>query len=172
MPAEISIQVQNSGWLRSLPQAEALAQQAAQAALKYEKLTRQSMVIDITLLADAAQRRLNSDWRGMDKPTNVLSFPMEPLDVPVPRGRPRHLGDIMLALQTMRREAKEQGKSLEAHFQHLVVHGVLHLLGYDHLDDEQAQEMESREIAILRGLGYENPYADAPDSTKSRQSSK
>jgi probable rRNA maturation factor len=112
--------------------------------------------LSILLTDDAEQRELNGQWRGKDTTTNVLSFPqIEPFG-PVTG----LLGDITLARETLIREAKEQGVTFEAHFTHLVVHGFLHILGYDHLTDEEALHMESLETQILASLGVENPYAD------------
>lgn len=99
-------------------------------------------------------RRLNRDWRGRDYATNVLSFPAGEVGVP----GPRPLGDIVLCASVVAREAREQGKPLAAHWAHLVVHGVLHLLGHDHEADGEARRMERREIAVLRALGFPNPY--------------
>jgi probable rRNA maturation factor len=112
--------------------------------------------LSILLTDDAEQRELNGQWRGKDTATNVLSFPqIEPFG-PVTG----LLGDITLARETLIREAEEQGVTFEAHFTHLVVHGFLHILGYDHLTDEEALHMESLETQILASLGVENPYAD------------
>jgi probable rRNA maturation factor len=110
--------------------------------------------VNILLTTDAAVRRLNRDFRGKDKPTNVLSFPQA-------KGSP-HLGDIALAFETVKREAREQDKTLEAHTAHLVVHGVLHLQGYDHMNAKAAKRMEKLECDILGRLGYPDPYADTP----------
>ncbi len=105
-------------------------------------------------------RTLNATYRHKDKPTNVLSFPFEaPSGVELPL-----LGDIIVCAQVVADEAKEQGKPLEAHWAHMVVHGTLHLLGYDHIDDTEADEMEALEIAILERLGYPNPYSIQGDS--------
>lgn len=112
--------------------------------------------LSILLTDDAEQRGLNQQWRGMDSATNVLSFPqIEPFEPVV-----GILGDITLARETLIREAAEQGVSFEAHFTHLVVHGFLHILGYDHLTDEEAAVMEGLETRILANLGVDDPYAD------------
>lgn len=161
MPPEITVTVEDKAWLRVLPRARAVAREAALAALKSEGWGRRRVNISITLLADRAQRILNRDWRGKDKSTNVLSFPMESPEMKVPRGRPRELGDITLARETLVREAKEQDKTLEAHFRHLVVHGTLHLLGYDHMTAREAKAMESKEIKLLHRFGLPDPYADS-----------
>jgi probable rRNA maturation factor len=103
-------------------------------------------------------RGINAEWRGQDKPTNVLSFPAFPLE---PGGKPGPmLGDIILAEETLRREALDLGKPFEDHLSHLLVHGFLHLFGYDHMTDEEAAVMEGLEIRILAELGLGNPYGD------------
>lgn len=108
--------------------------------------------VSLLLGDDAAVAALNSEFRGKSEPTNVLSFP------PSAPAEPGFLGDIALAAETIAREADEQGKSFEAHAAHLVVHGLLHLLGYDHANDADAEKMEARERAILAGLGIADPY--------------
>ena len=113
--------------------------------------------IALLFTSDDAIAEINAEWRGKDKPTNVLSFPA-PADMPVPEGEPRPLGDIVLAHGVIAREAAEQGKTLRDHTTHLIVHGVLHLLGFDHEDDAEADEMEALEASILKGLGISNPY--------------
>ncbi|GGA38169.1 rRNA maturation RNase YbeY [Pelagibacterium lentulum] len=110
--------------------------------------------ISIVLTDDQSQKELNRQWRGKDKPTNVLSFPqIEPDDAVMGL-----LGDIILAHETLVREAAALDKSFEAHFVHLLVHGMLHILGYDHQTGEQALVMETRETDIMIRLGYEDPY--------------
>jgi probable rRNA maturation factor len=118
------------------------------------------MPVEISLVFtnDDDIRGINSEWRGQDKPTNVLSFPAFPL---APGGKPGPmLGDIILAEETLRREALDLGKSFEDHLAHLLVHGFLHLFGYDHMTDEEAAVMEGLEIRILAELGLDNPYGD------------
>ena len=123
--------------------------------------------LGVRVVGSAESRRLNSRYRGKDKPTNVLSFPAAPLPRPVcgaspPAGRggigSRPLGDLVICAQVVRAEAREQRKPLQAHWAHLVVHGALHLIGYDHERETEARRMERREIAVLRRLGFANPY--------------
>lgn len=114
--------------------------------------------LSVLLADDETLRRLNADFRGKDKPTNVLSFPAA--SHASSGDAPAHIGDIALAFETCAREAKEEGKPVADHMTHLVVHGVLHLLGYDHETDQDAGAMEAREIAILAALGITDPYQD------------
>ena len=107
---------------------------------------------EITLrLVDAAEgQALNRHWRGRDYATNVLSFPM---------GEKGYLGDVVICAEVVAREALEQGKTPRAHWAHLVVHGVLHLIGHDHLADDEAEKMEALERRLLARMGFTNPYA-------------
>lgn len=111
--------------------------------------------LTIRVVDTAEIQELNATYRGKDKPTNVLSFPFE---------APEHveldlLGDLIICAHVVREEAKEQNKDEKAHWAHMTIHGVLHLLGYDHIDDIEADEMEGLEIKILHELGYTNPYS-------------
>jgi probable rRNA maturation factor len=146
-------------WERALLEAAALAKGAAVLALRRGDAPA-ATVVDITLTDDAEQQGLNRAWRGKDAPTNVLAFPAADPAMPVPDGAPLLLGDVVLAFETIRREATEQEKPLADHLRHLVVHGVLHLLGHDHENAAEAVIMEAREIAILAELGVPNPYRD------------
>ncbi|MBB4063812.1 rRNA maturation RNase YbeY [Gellertiella hungarica] len=113
--------------------------------------------VSLVFTDDASIREINSEWRAQDKPTNVLSFPAFPLE---PGGKPGPmLGDIVLARETIEREAADLGKPVEEHLTHLLVHGFLHLFGYDHMDAEEAEEMEGLETRILAELGISDPYA-------------
>lgn len=119
--------------------------------------------VSIVLTNDAEIKELNKNYRNKDKPTNVLSFPAIDFnadndEIIQPALPETELGDIILAYETIAREADEQNKSLSNHFKHLIVHGFLHLLGYDHIEDDEAEEMESTEVRILKTLGVENPY--------------
>lgn len=111
--------------------------------------------ITIRIVDEAESHELNLTYRAKDRPTNVLSFPFEcPEEVDLPL-----LGDLIICRQVVEREAEEQGKPLLAHWAHMVVHGSLHLLGYDHIEDDEAEEMESLETEIMTGLGFEDPYS-------------
>ena len=112
----------------------------------------------IALSSDAEVRALNRDWRGKDRPTNVLSFPAADGSAQE-LGAPRFIGDVVLARETILAEARELGIPAAHHLQHLTVHGLLHLLGFDHEDDGMAQDMEALETAILATLGVPDPYA-------------
>jgi len=150
-------------WRERLPEVEEICAAAARAALAGCGLATGELAI--ALSDDASVRLLNRDWRGQDKPTNVLSFPQSP-PLPSPgagaEGPPRLLGDLVLAFETVEREAVEQGKTLPDHLRHLIVHGVLHLVGHDHEEEVEAERMERLEAAVLARLGVADPYrADA-----------
>ena len=148
----IAIQIEDAGWRALLPDVERLAAAAAEAALAAAAAASADEVA-ILLTNDAEVQALNLRFRGKDAPTNVLSFPAGPN----PHG---HLGDVALALGVCAAEAKAQSKPLGDHLQHLVAHGVLHLVGYDHQDEAEAEAMEALEREILAGLGVADPYAE------------
>jgi probable rRNA maturation factor len=154
--AEIDVVIEDAGWTALLPDAEALVSEAALAALAAADSDAEGEIV-VMLTNDAEVRRLNARFRGKDAATNVLSFP-------APATAPGSLGDIALALGVCRAEAAEQGKSLGAHLRHLVAHGVLHLLGYDHEIDAEAETMEAMERKIMAGLGEADPYAARQDA--------
>ena len=110
--------------------------------------------VTIRLVDEAESQQLNFDYRHKDKPTNVLSFPFQaPPGIELPL-----LGDLVICVQVVAQEALEQNKTLEAHWAHMVVHGCLHLLGFDHINDTDAEEMEAEEVQILQELGFADPY--------------
>jgi probable rRNA maturation factor len=145
----IDIEIEDPAWTTVLDEAEALTRLAAEAALRSEGVA--EVGVTLLLTDDATVQDLNARFRQQDKPTNVLSFP-------APENPEGHLGDVALAYGVCAREAQEQGKPLAHHLQHLVAHGVLHLLGYDHMNDAEADEMESLERGVLAGLGIPDPY--------------
>jgi probable rRNA maturation factor len=155
-PLSIEISRNSAGWPEAL---DARADAAVRAALTRSKAKIAGAAeLSIVLTDDAEQRRLNRDWRGIDKATNVLSFPqIEPFGPVIGL-----LGDIILARETLEREAADLGVSFTDHFTHLVVHGFLHLLGYDHVADDEALVMEGLETQILASLGVADPYAEEP----------
>lgn len=112
--------------------------------------------VDLLFTSDAEVQEINRQWRGLDKPTNVLSFPSAAM--PLPEGEIQHLGDVVLAFETVTAEAAAQNKPFENHVAHLIVHGLLHLLGWDHETDDEAEAMERREREILATLGIPDPY--------------
>ena len=133
-----------------LPTAEQIEQWATAA------VQPQSDEVEMTvrIVDEAESHALNLNYRGKDRPTNVLSFPFEcPDEVELPL-----LGDLVICRQVVEREAQEQDKPVMAHWAHMVVHGSLHLLGYDHIEDDEAEEMESLETQIMMGLGFADPY--------------
>lgn len=144
---------------------DALAQRATLAAAKVEPLLgNHRLATSLLFTTDAEVHALNREWRGRDKATNVLSFPMlghEELAALPADGSPEMLGDIALAHETCAREAADKGIPLEHHAAHLIVHGLLHLAGHDHVDsDDQAEAMEALEVKALAILGIADPYAD------------
>ena len=156
----IDIEIEDDGWLDVLPDAQAVVETGVAAALAAVEIEGQADVV-VLLCNDAEMRELNREYRKKDKATNVLSFPA-PKAMRV-KGVLEHLGDVALGLETCVLEAREQGKTLKNHVMHLSVHGTLHLLGYDHMTDEEAEEMESLERDILKDLGVPDPYAQDAD---------
>ena len=162
---DIEVTVPCTAWIDACPGAETFSSHAARQALAGAlPLTPiplgTRLAVGIRLTDENEQRRLNRAYRGKDAPTNVLAFPLAHLADPLPPGSPLLLGDIVLALETVRREAEAQGKLLPDHLRHLVVHGVLHLLGFDHDSEPEAAAMEAREVEILGALGVPDPYGD------------
>ena len=143
----IEVEIDSEGWTQALPEAAAVVERAAAAAFG----TVEGDVV-VLLADDATVQDLNARFRDKDRPTNVLSFPAAESAFP-------HLGDVVLGYAYCAAEAQAQGKSLSDHLSHLVVHGVLHLLGRDHEDDAEAEEMEAQEREILGELGVADPYA-------------
>ncbi len=173
-PYQIDVIIDDPMWDQALPEAALTAEQAAIAALEAAGLLQYSNAIEVAILLtdDAKVQSLNAQFRDQDKPTNVLSFPAMDLhpnhlevlreDAALMDGMPLILGDIAVARQTLFREAAKQNIPPGHHLQHLVVHGALHLLGYDHMDDKDAEFMEALEVTILKQLGVANPYAEIP----------
>jgi probable rRNA maturation factor len=143
--------------MQSVP-TEAQCLQWAQAALQPD-LTQQDVALTIRVVDEQESQQLNADYRGKNYPTNVLSFEFEmPPGLPMEEDEPLYLGDMAICAEVVAREAAEQNKSLEAHWAHMVVHGVLHLQGFDHINEDDAVEMETLESDIMQKLGFDNPY--------------
>lgn len=169
MSLDVTVQLASSR--RGVPHARSLSKWANAAfAQRARAPSRRSpdSALTIRIVGAAESRKLNRTWRAKDKPTNVLSFPSDPLLLPrSSRGKAgsgreeelAELGDLAICAPVVAREAREQGKPVQAHWAHMVVHGVLHLLGYDHESDSDAAVMEAREARILAQFGYSNPYA-------------
>jgi probable rRNA maturation factor len=146
---------------RSEPNAEAVIHRAIAAAAEVVDADVGEAEIAVMLTDDAGIRTLNSNWRGIDKPTNVLSFPaLQPTGDGSPDEAPRMLGDIAIAFETTRGEADNEQTPFDHHLSHLAVHGFLHLIGYDHEKNDDAEAMETLEAEILAQLGIPDPYAD------------
>ena len=158
---DVDVSILYQPWQDTDFNAVTIAERVISTALHYanlpESAAQKRIEISIALVSDESIRQLNREFRNKDKPTNVLSFEFE-------GGASLHemseypLGDIVIAYETIEREAIEQEKSFESHYTHMILHGFLHLLGYDHIKDDEAEAMEAKEIEILREIGVENPY--------------
>lgn len=160
MSLALHVEIEHPAW-DALEQPAAFAERAIAAALATEPADSHvadadTVEIGVRFTDDATIQDLNRDWRGKDKPTNVLSFPLD--DTAPPEGAPLLLGDIVLAYETTRREADEKSIPLEQHATHLLVHATLHLLGYDHEETDEAEAMERLETQILSRMGIPDPY--------------
>ena len=160
----LDIILQDRDWLVGLPGLEDLVQKAVEGTLReaqvwghFKTLRKFSLEVSFCFAGDEFVRELNANFRDKDKPTNVLSFPSGGGDFP--KGSPSfHLGDVVLARGVVEKEALEQGKAFSDHTMHLVLHGLLHLLGFDHEDKNSAEEMEALEAKLLKTFGIANPY--------------
>ena len=171
LASAIDVALASPSWSRMRPAARQLARDAAELALTRglaESLLAlpEAIEISITLADDQMQYRLNREYRGQDAATNVLAFPIWQPGMRIPAEAPLLLGDVVLAFETVAREAVEQDKPLTDHLRHLIVHGVLHLLGHDHQTQAEAVRMESLETSILAELGVPDPYRDPMCSTE------
>jgi probable rRNA maturation factor len=169
MPPEkafsVDVSVPCDAWLAAYPDAAALAEMAARAALASAGSNAGApLILGVILTDDAEQRELNRTYRGQDASTNVLAFALSDFALgpasAAPAGSPVLLGDVVLAFETVAREAAEQHKKVSDHLAHLTVHGVLHLLGCDHQNEAEAEAMEVLEVEILKILGVPDPYRD------------
>ncbi|KAF0224048.1 MAG: Endoribonuclease [Rhodospirillaceae bacterium] len=161
---DVAVSIEDEAWTRALPGVEELCRSMVLATVQAAggELDGPAVEVSVVLTSDTAVHALNQDWRGQDKPTNVLSFAaLDDDEAPVVVGAPVLLGDVVMAFGVCAQEARDQGKTLAHHTAHLVVHGTLHLLGWDHEEDEtEAEEMERLETVILSGFGIADPYAE------------
>jgi probable rRNA maturation factor len=157
---EIIVSISYPAWRSDLPDAEAWCREASETTAAAASVATANSELTVVLTDDAEARALNLAYRGIDRATNVLSFPAtDPAERDrLPAGAPILLGDVVIAYETVLAEAEAQAKTLRQHLGHLVVHGVLHLAGYDHQSDAEADEMEALETQILDGLGVQDPY--------------
>ncbi len=158
-PYEIDISVQDERWCVAIPEIETLTRDAISKVLKQSEYADKSLEVSIVLANDGFVQELNKTYRYKDKPTNVLSFPQTEAGgineqlIPLV-----NLGDIIIAYETILKESEEQRKTIAGHYTHMLVHGGLHLLHYDHQTDDEAQVMEALEIEILNMMDIKNPY--------------
>lgn len=153
---DIDVMVEDEGW-RQVPGLERIVREAVDSAMAEAGASAGETELSVVFSDDASVQALNAEWRGKDKPTNVLSFPAFPFRPGAPL--PPMLGDIVLAFETVHREAGLEEKPLGHHISHLVIHGFLHLLGYDHENDDEAEAMEDVERRALARLAIPDPYA-------------
>ncbi len=146
----IEVQVQYAAGRRGLPGPIAIRQWAQRVLAKEPR----SLELTVRIVGEEEGRRLNARWRNQKRATNVLAFPAGPLPIPVPR----LLGDVVICAPVVEREARLQGKDYRAHWAHLVVHGILHLLGHDHVKEPETRRMQELESVLLNQLGFPNPY--------------
>ncbi len=155
-PPTIEPRIADERWSEKLGDVEALLSRALN---QVAAVMGESGGVEVLFTDDAEMRALNRQWRGFDKPTDVLSFPSEGPGEP---GQPEPLGDLALGFETALHDAEAMGRPFDAHVSHLLIHGFLHLLGYDHIETEDAAVMEPLEARILAGLGWPDPYATGP----------
>lgn len=155
MPYQIDVEVNSSS--TKIPSVENI-ELWIRAALQSDELNQAE--VSVYIVDEAESQELNAQYRGKDKPTNVLSFPA---DIPDEVGVPL-LGDLVICAPVVEREAQEQGKTLEAHWAHMLVHGTLHLLGYDHVEDDEADVMEALETRLITQLNFPAPYTEITES--------
>ena len=162
MKLNIEINITSSLWYKNFENIDILINKVSDFSLKQISFSKFAKDVELSILlsCDEYIKKLNKKFRGKNKKTNVLSFPSEKLDIGQYSNIANNfiLGDIVFAFETIQKESEEQNKKIEDHFCHLLVHGILHLTGYDHIEDCEAQIMEQLEVNILEKLGIDNPY--------------
>ncbi len=161
---QVDVIIDDQSWPTLLPNVESVASElcrACVAAALRQPQTGETVELCVVLASDRRLRQLNRRYRGFDRPTNVLSFANLEGAPPPDTGEPKLLGDVLIARETAEREAQEDGKSLRDHVSHLIVHGTLHLLGFSHEEEEEADEMEALERRILASFDIADPYAES-----------
>ncbi len=169
MTVDLDLELQVASEASNLPEKDDVALWAHKAISSSKQMMNRElpMELSVRIVDEVESRELNSRYRQIDKPTNVLSFPYEsPKEIPI-----NLLGDLVICAPVVVREAKQQYKATQAHWAHMVIHGVLHLMGYDHEENEQALEMEALEVQILEQLGFADPYADNNPAQETHPSS-
>lgn len=157
---DLTVALEDERWLHAIPELEEFSWKIVEHVLAdIENVPAAPLEVACAFVSDATIQTLNAQYRGKDKSTNVLSFATEDELLP---GMPAVLGDVVLAFETIARESLEQGKTMRDHTAHMIVHGLLHLLGFDHENDDDAEDMEAREVALLAELGVANPYLNMP----------
>lgn len=149
MSEMLDLRIKEDAWQTAIGEIEAVCSRALESAMH---TTDQRGEVALLLTDDAEMHQLNRDWRGKDKPTDVLSFPADPMEAPF-------LGDIAIGLGIARKDAESRGIGLADHLSHLLIHGYLHLIGHDHIEDTEAREMEMLEVRVLATLGIGDPYS-------------
>lgn len=155
-----TVTIEASRWRKVLTEPENICRRAMSAAIRGAAGASGPMAISLVLSSDRKVAALNRQWREKIGPTNVLSFPAAESGIVLPPDEPRHLGDVIIAVETVCREALAEGKPIGDHLAHLVVHGTLHLLGHDHEDSVEADRMEGLERKILADIGVPDPYGE------------
>jgi probable rRNA maturation factor len=161
---QIDISIESDQWnaFDALDNVQSIISVSVTHALQKQSLTPEHVEVSVLLTNDDHIQTLNRDYRDKDKPTNVLSFSQTDFNDKTECNAPfLYLGDLVMAYETLEREAREQNKAMIDHFTHLCVHGTLHLLGHDHIEEDEAQQMEGLETQILDGMGIKNPYQAA-----------
>jgi probable rRNA maturation factor len=165
----IALEIEDPRWSERLPDIREILESAIGLALAGTDAGDRTIEVGVRLVDDGAIQGLNREWRGRDKPTNVLSFPLGEAGPVTDAEFPWLIGDIVMSFDTICAESRRDGKPLEHHVAHLAIHGALHLIGHDHEDETEAETMESAETALLARLEIPDPYAEATLSAEGKE---